>query len=80
MVSAMLIYFVGVFGITIFFNVPLNERLAKISIASVTTDEISKMRQAFEKPWNAYHGVRTCASVISFGLTILAIIKSKSNL
>ncbi len=76
-VSAMLIYFVGVFGITMFCNVPLNEKLAKFPISTATTNEISAMRQAFEKPWNRYHRIRTLASIISFGLTILSIIKQK---
>ena len=75
--TATLIYFVGVFGVTMFCNVPLNEQLAKFDISTATTNEIASMRQSFEKPWNSYHSIRTIASVISFGLTILSILKSK---
>jgi uncharacterized membrane protein len=74
---ATIIYFVGVFGVTMFYNVPLNEQLAKFSILITTSNEISAMRKLFEKPWNSFHSVRTIASIISFGLTILSIIKSK---
>ncbi len=76
MLAATIIYFVGVFGVTIFCNVPLNEQLAKISVSTATITEISTTRYSFEKPWNTYHSVRTIASSISFGLTILSIIKS----
>jgi uncharacterized membrane protein len=77
MLAATLIYFIGVFGITMYYNVPLNEQLAKFNSLTRTTIEISSIRQSFEKNWNYYHIIRTIASIISFGLTILAIIKSK---
>lgn len=79
MLAAMIIYFIGVFGITMFCNVPLNEQLAKFLISSALANDISTMRQTFEKPWNSYHTIRTIASIISFGLTILSIIKQKDN-
>lgn len=72
-----LIYFVGVFGITIFCNVPLNEQLAKFDVSVATINEIATMRQSFEKSWNTYHSIRTIASIVSFGLTILSVFKSK---
>ena len=77
LLSATLIYVIGVFGVTMFGNVPLNEQLAKFSISTATESEIIKMRIAFEKPWNAYHTIRTIASILSFGLTILSIIRGK---
>jgi uncharacterized membrane protein len=73
----MIIYFVGVLGVTMLCNVPLNEQLAKFSISTATSNEISAMRKSFERPWNAYHTIRTIASIVSFGLTILSIIKSR---
>ena len=76
-VTAMVTYFVAVFGVTIFFNVPLNEQLAKFSILTANENEILLMRQKFENPWNTYHSIRTVASIVSFGLTILFILKQK---
>ena len=75
--AATLVYFIGVFGVTIFGNVPLNESLAKFDISGVSSNQISAMRQTFERPWNNYHAIRTIASIISFGLTILVLIKQK---
>ncbi len=75
LLAATLVYFIAVFGVTIFCNVPLNERLANFSIATATESELAAMRQVFEKPWNRYHTFRTIASIISFGLAILSFIK-----
>lgn len=75
--AAMIIYFAGVFGVTIFCNIPLNEQLAKFPILTANQNEISAMRKAFEKPWNSYHTIRTIASIIAFGLTILSVLKQK---
>jgi uncharacterized membrane protein len=80
MISAMIIYFIAVFGVTMFGNVPLNETLAKFPISSALENDISIMRQTFEKPWNNYHTIRTIASIISFGLAILSILTQKSRL
>jgi uncharacterized membrane protein len=77
LLCASIIYVIGVFGITMFGNVPLNESLAKFSISTGNTYSISQMRQSFEKSWNSYHTIRTIASIFSFILTILSIIKSK---
>lgn len=77
LISATLIYAVAVFGVTIFGNVPLNEKLARFSISTASESEISSMRTAFENPWNNYHTVRTIASVISFGLAIISFLKPK---
>ena len=75
--SSLLIYVIGVFAVTIFGNVPLNEQLARFLVSTATINEITDMRKAFEKPWNNFHTIRTIASIISFSLLILSIIKTK---
>lgn len=77
LIGATLIYLIGVFGVTVFGNVPLNEQLDKSPILSSTAVEISAMRKAFETPWNAYHTVRTLCSILSFALAVLSIMKQK---
>ena len=77
LLTATLIYIIGVFGVTIFSNVPLNDHMARFPISSATANEIAAMRKAFEKPWNASHTIRTIAAVISFSLAILSIINTK---
>jgi uncharacterized membrane protein len=77
-VTAMAIYVIGVFGITIFGNVPLNDQLAKFSLSLASDNEISTMRQTFEKSWNTWHTCRMLAAVISFGCTILSMLTGRS--
>jgi uncharacterized membrane protein len=77
LIAATLIYIIGVFGVTVFGNVPLNDRLANFNILTATESEISVMRKIFENPWNNYHSIRTFASIIAFGLTVLSLFTRK---
>ncbi len=74
---ATLMYTIGVFGLTIFGNVPLNEMLANFNINTASVKELALQRKAFEPLWNRYHLIRTVLSIMSFLLTILATIKIK---
>ena len=74
LLTAALIYCIGVFGVTIFGNVPLNEILDKFDIGSATEQEIKVQRIAFEKQWNRFHLVRAIASQISLVLTLAALV------
>jgi uncharacterized membrane protein len=71
------LYFIGVFGVTVFGNVPLNDQLAKFGISSASPNQISTMRLTFESEWNKFHLIRTVSAILSFGLTILTIMKYK---
>jgi len=77
MLAATIIYFVGVFGVTAGFNIPLNNKLAQFKLSSATVEEIASMRKLFESPWNTYHGIRTFAAVLSFALSIISLFKIK---
>lgn len=78
-VISLAIYYVGVFGITAFCNVPLNDQLANYSLSTATPNELAAMRSAFETPWNAFHTVRTFASIISFALLIIGLMVKDGN-
>lgn len=68
-----IIYYVGVFGVTIFGNVPLNNQLAAIDLSNTSQETLSMFRYQFETNWAKYHLIRTSASIISFLLAIIAI-------
>lgn len=76
---ATIVYAIGVFGVTIFGNVPLNDALADFNLNGATVTEVARQRVKFEKPWNTLHTIRTLASVLSLVLVILACIKMKSD-
>ncbi|MBC7887984.1 MAG: DUF1772 domain-containing protein [Ferruginibacter sp.] len=77
LLSATLLYAITVFGVTVFGNIPLNELLEKFDISTATQKDIVFMRQMFENSWNKYHTIRTIAAILTFCLTIIAVIKQK---
>jgi len=77
MLAAMLIYVTGVFAITVFASVPLNNRLAGFNISTASEKDLYMMRAIFEKRWNAFHIIRTIASVAAFFLSIITLTKIK---
>ena len=58
---ALLIYAFGAFGVTVVYNVPLNEALAQVRVADPATD-LDAVRRAYEAPWVRWNLVRTLAS------------------
>ena len=72
LLSATSIYLIGVMGVTIFGNIPLNNMLDSFAIQSGTVGEIALTRTKFELPWNRLNNIRTVASTASLVLVILA--------
>ncbi|MCF0062794.1 DUF1772 domain-containing protein [Dyadobacter chenwenxiniae] len=77
LLAATLVYAIGVFGVTVAGNVPLNDTLAGFNINAATADEIRLQRLHFERPWNKLHSIRTLCSVGAFLLVVIALCKTK---
>lgn len=73
--AAAAVYIIGVFGVTVVCNVPLNEWLDKQDLATAGEDVLKEWRLRFEGPWNRWNLVRTVASVISAILSVWAALK-----
>ena len=71
--AASAVYMIGVVGVTSAGNVPLNEKLAAVSVATATPAEMSTARMDFEGPWKGLHLVRTGAALGSLVLVSLAM-------
>jgi uncharacterized membrane protein len=65
-----LLYLVGTFGITIVFNVPLNNRLAKPAHDS---PEAADLWTHYLKTWTAWNTVRTAAALAACAALIVAM-------
>lgn len=65
-------YVVGVLGITIGGNVPLNDALDAFDLRGSTSSAIEQRRGSYETPWNRWHHLRTTAGVGSFALAVAA--------
>ncbi|AZA54692.1 DUF1772 domain-containing protein [Chryseobacterium sp. G0201] len=74
---ATIAYLIGVFGVTIVGNVPLNDQLDKFDIVNSTKEGIKQMRENFENRWNFLNNIRTVFSVISILLVVCACVWNK---
>ncbi len=74
---AALAYLIGVFGVTVAGNVPMNDALDKFDISNSTTEAIRQMRANFENRWNFLNNIRTVFSVISIIFVVCACIWNK---
>lgn len=72
LILSTLIYIIGVAGVTILGNVPLNNYLHSTTITDVPLAELQSIRAKFEMRWNALHNIRTVASIFSFALLLIA--------
>lgn len=79
-VAAAVVYAVGLFGVTMFGNVPLNNMLDDFVIESATAADITAMRKAFEGPWNRLHAIRTLAVAVSLVLVLVACIAREGKI
>ena len=69
---ALVTYWIGVFGVTVFGNIPLNEILDKINLESITLEEIKTLRTSIEVKWNNLNLIRSISSGITFLLLIVS--------
>ncbi len=77
LLSATALYVVGVFGVTMAGNVPLNNMLKNVNMGTASSQELLSLRERFEASWNNLNLIRTVAAVISFLLAILSVLKMK---
>jgi uncharacterized membrane protein len=73
-ISSLVIYLIGVFGVTVFGNIPLNEILDKTNLETITIEEVNTLRQNIEAKWNNLNLIRSISSAITFLLLILSYV------
>jgi uncharacterized membrane protein len=69
-VAGAVIYFVGMFVVTLAFNVPLNNALAEVDPLSASATSVWNR---YLSEWTFWNHVRTAASAAASGLFILAL-------
>ncbi len=75
LLAATMLYVAGVFGVTIFGNVPLNEALDKWDMSTATLQELNNKRKEFEIPWNKYNMIRTLTNAVALAVLIWSIVR-----
>ena len=79
LLTATIIYFIGVFGVTAIGNIPLNEGLEKFNLANASKKAITVQRTIFEQRWNSLNTIRTLSSIFSLVLIVIAGISSDKS-
>lgn len=72
--TASILYLIGLVFMTIIGNVPLNEMIDKVDLLSASPEELKTLRDSFETKWNQFHLVRTITTSLSFALLIISIL------
>ncbi|WP_400082882.1 DUF1772 domain-containing protein [Yoonia sp. R78084] len=72
-----LVYLVGCFGVTVFFNVPMNEALAGMEMSSDMTR--AYWLQTYVPRWTFWNSVRTIACTVSAALLLFGLLWVTQN-
>jgi len=70
--AAGLVYLIGCFGVTVFFNVPMNEALAGMEMSSDSTRDY--WLQTYVPRWTFWNSVRTIACAVSSALLLFSVL------
>lgn len=72
LVLAGLTYFIGCFGVTVCFNIPMNQALARMEISSDATRDY--WLQTYVPRWTYWNSVRTIACAASAALLLFGLV------
>ena len=73
LLAAAIVYAVGVFGVTMAGNVPLNNMLDQYNIGNASVETLRSMRDKFENKWNMLQHIRALANIAAFVLSIISL-------
>ena len=65
------IYVVGVLGVTIGGNIPLNNALDEFDLPGADAGAAVQRRHSYETPWVRWHNVRTAANIAAFVFAVI---------
>ncbi|WP_118975611.1 anthrone oxygenase family protein [Taibaiella koreensis] len=70
--GATLCYLIGVMGVTMMGNVPMNNSLDVFPVETASLEALAQKRASFEGPWNRLNTIRTVCATLSVLLVVLA--------
>jgi len=79
LLAATLLYFGGVFLVTMIGNIPLNNLLDVADLTKLDAAGLDDLRNRFENSWNFFHRIRTIASFVCIVLVAYAAILSRNT-
>ena len=63
---AFVLYAIGVFGVTIMGNIPLNDMLEETNLVSISEMDAQACRTKIEVKWNTFNLIRSVSSALTF--------------
>lgn len=82
LLAAAALHIIGVNGVTMAGNVPLNNRLVQTNVGSLSETEAEQERQAFHgvgASWMRLHNIRTLAAITATALIFIACLLSSAS-
>lgn len=67
-----LVYLIGCFAVTVFFNVPMNEALAKMDLSTDATRDY--WTGIYLPHWTMWNTVRTCACALAAAMMLFGLV------
>jgi uncharacterized membrane protein len=80
LVAAVASYWIGVIGVTMIGNVPMNETLDGFQLQGANAAEVAQARLNFEAPWNKLNMIRTIASTVSILFVVLSCLVTEKDI
>ena len=75
LIVAVVVYLLGVQLPTITQNVPLNNQLQTLDLATLDESAVATARVAFEAPWNRWNVLRTVLATVTTALLIVVLLR-----
>lgn len=72
LLGATLCYLIGVLGVTMAGNVPMNNALDAFPVETASVQELARQRATFEVPWNRLNMIRTICATLAVLLVTIA--------
>jgi uncharacterized membrane protein len=73
-ISAVLIYLLGVQLPTVTINIPLNNQLQTLAVDAMSETALSTAREAFEPRWNRWNTIRTVLACLTSVLLMILLL------
>lgn len=76
-ILAAVVLWVGMMGVTVFVNVPMNNLLEAAHLDTASPGELKELRALFQGSWTRWNNVRTVATTLALLLLLLHILRSR---
>jgi len=78
-ISATVLYLVGILAVTLVGNVPNNNALEVLQIVLMNPEQMASFRLGFESKWNNLNMIRTICSSLAFVSLIMACLQDSAK-